>query len=677
METQPEEAQSKSTKQFWQSLPAYIKVFLVLLVILIIGSSSLLFSVLALNPDSPAGRPNIVVFMTDDQTKETMKVMEKTNALLGGKGVTFEKNITSYNLCCPSRATYFTGQYSHNNGVKDNSGPSGGYQSYHNQDTAMPAVLKNAGYKTIHVGKYLNGTSTNNPLERPFGWTDYRGMSGSATYFNYKLNLNGQLRSYGSAASDYLTDVMRDQAVDAISNTGTDPFYLNLAFFAPHYQGEDSEDNVPAAAPVPAPRHSGMYASVPLPQNPSYLESDVTDKPSHIRNLPRTTTAMPGVTIQQHYRAERESLESVDEAIEAVVNKVESEGKLNNTIFIFTSDNGYFHGEHRIPSKKYFPYEEGVNTPLIISTPSTLSRVDNTHLVSNIDLAPTILDFAGVAPGRRVDGHSLKQVLYGGETGWIRPVLLEGEKNTTKNPKFKGIRTDRYKYIEYANGQKELYDLQNDPYELVSKHNNANYAAVKADLARKLSLLKNCSGRDCDVPTFGFFDVPETNESINAVIWAAKNNIVSEPSYFFSPDNQTTRRVIALWLWRLNGAPSDAPSTNFSDVNPDASDKKAIDWVVSQGIMFGSADNKFNPEGAVNRRSAAVWLWRLNGSPDAPSSTYSDVLATASDKKAIDWVIAQGIATKYADNAFRPNEVMPRKQTILWVWKMMSSPTPN
>jgi len=464
-------------------------------------SASLLFSNGG-HANAYSGRPNIVVFMTDDQTKETMKVMEKTKNLLGSRGVTFDKNFTSYNLCCPSRATFYTGQYSHNNGVKDNSGPNGGYQSYHNQQTAMPAMLRNAGYKTIHIGKYLNETGINNPSEIPFGWTDYRGMTGAGTYYNYTLNLNGQVRNYGSTAADYLTDVMKDHALNALDQTGDSPFYLNVGFFGPHYQGEDSEDNVQAGAPVPAPRHRGMYATAPMPQaqKPSYLEADVRDKPAHIRRRTRTTTALPGVSIQKHYRAELETLESVDDAIEAVVTNIQNQGKLDNTIFIFTSDNGYFHGEHRIPSKKYFPYEEGINTPLIIAVPNQVAQVDNTHLVSNVDLAPTILDFAGVAAGRVQDGHSLKALLAGQDQGWIRPVLLEGFKNNRNNPKYVGIRTDRYVYIEYpATGEKELYDLNTDPYQVNSKHNNRNYTTIKNNLAAKLRTLKSCAGASCDI----------------------------------------------------------------------------------------------------------------------------------------------------------------------------------
>jgi len=482
------------------------KAALVLFLTLTVITGSLLVTSLLISNNKRAiadtGRPNIVVFMTDDQTKETMKVMEKTKNILGSRGVTFDKNFTSYNLCCPSRATFYTGQYSHNNGVKDNSGPNGGYQSYHNQQTAMPAMLKNAGYRTIHIGKYLNETGKNNPSEIPVGWSDYRGMTGAGTYYNYTLNLNGQVRNYGSTAADYLTDVMKDHALNALDQTGASPFYLNVGFFGPHYQGEDSEDNIQAGAPVPAPRHRGMYATAPVPQTqkPSYLESDVRDKPAHIRRRTRTTTALPGVSIQQHYRAELETLESVDDAIEAIVTKIQAQGKLDNTIFIFTSDNGYFHGEHRIPSKKYFPYEEGINTPLIISVPNQVAQVDNTHLVSNVDLAPTILDYTGVAPGRVQDGHSLKPLLSGLDQSWIRPVLLEGYKNNSAHPKYQGIRTDRYVYIEYpATGEKELYDLAVDPYQLSSKHNNRNYATIKNNLAAKLRTLKTCAGATCDI----------------------------------------------------------------------------------------------------------------------------------------------------------------------------------
>ncbi len=491
------------------------KVIYISAVILALLVAVVFFKLNTQSTEAVGSKPNIVVFLTDDQDSESMRVMTKTKRLLADRGITFSDNITSYPLCCPSRATLFTGQYAHNNGVKDNVPPLGGYQSYQNQATALPNTLKQAGYKTIHVGKYLNGVADTNLREVPVGWSEYYGMV-DASYYNYRLNHNGTLISHGNTDADYLTDVLRDTAVNTIP-TDNQPFFLNLNFFAPHFSGQDSQEDNNPGPPVPARRYVGRFANEVVPKTQAYRETDVTDKPAHIRARSRNLGNVNGVSMETNYRAELETLLSVDDAVEAVVNKISSLGKLDNTLFIFTSDNGYFHGEHRIAAKKYLPYEEALNTPLIIAGPGVQRATDTSHTVSNIDMAPTILDYSGVTPARNMDGKSLRFILENNSLVWNRPVLLEGNKNNPLYPAYRGIRTNRYVYIEYpSTGEKELYDLVRDPNQLTSKHRNTAYNSIKASLKSKLNHLKTCAGSNCNnSESMLFYDIPESSEDLD------------------------------------------------------------------------------------------------------------------------------------------------------------------
>ena len=222
-------------------------------------------------------RPNVVVIMTDDQTVESMKTMAKTNALLADSGTSFSNSIVTYPTCCPSRATFFTGQYAHNNGVRFNSGKTGGYSTFKNQETAFPAALQKAGYRTAHIGKFLNGYgddyATN--TKPPAGWTRWAGLVGLSTgqYFNFTLNLDGKLVTYSD--TDYQTDVLTALAVEEVktASAGDEPFFLSLAYLAPHAEFgcplvectaekikediDNANSGADAGSPIPAPQYSG------------------------------------------------------------------------------------------------------------------------------------------------------------------------------------------------------------------------------------------------------------------------------------------------------------------------------------------------------------------------------------------------------------------------------------
>ncbi len=379
----------------------------------------LLAAVAALLSFELSAAPNIVVIMTDDQASESMRVLQKTRNLIGGAGTTFRNTFAAFPLCCPSRATFLTGQYAHNHGVLGNTAPLGGYTKLNHQNT-LPLWLQEAGYYTAHVGKYLNGygNSTAETLVPP-GWDDWQGLvlkENEPTYYNYKLNDNGTIINYGTAAADYQTDVLADRAVQTIGEAAqrTDPFFLSIATLAPH--AESTGGTFPN--PRPAPRHLGAFDNEPLPKPPSFDEADVSDKPAAIRNLPRLTSTVVN-KITARYRSQLASLLAVDDLVQRVINKLKSTGELSNTVVMFTSDNGYFHGQHRIPTEKVKVYEEASKLPLLVRGPGFTAGKKEGKIVSNVDLAVTIVALAGAQARLQMDGRSLLQSLND------RAVLIE------------------------------------------------------------------------------------------------------------------------------------------------------------------------------------------------------------------------------------------------------------
>jgi N-acetylglucosamine-6-sulfatase len=449
-----------------------------------------------------AARPNVIVIETDDQTLAEMEVLPKTRALIGGEGVTFDNNFDSFSLCCPSRATLLTGQYSHNNGVRGNQPPDGGYYKLDSTNT-LAVWLHNAGYYTAQVGKYLNGYGTRNPREIPPGWVDWHGSVDPSTYryYGYTLNENGTLRTYCSTPqpSCYQTDVYRDKAIDIIREHAGAPLFLWIAFLANHSGGpQESDDPRGLGTPAPAPRYRDTFKNATLPEPPSFDEADVSDKPAVIRNRRRLTPADVSA-IHENWQQRRETLLAVDDAVAALVEALRAQGQLDNTLILFTSDNGFFHGEHRVRSGKVLLYEPSIRVPLLMRWTGNRALPRGVHrkqLTMNIDYAETILGAAGdtVRPARVEDGVNLLRLWRDGSLELGRDLLVD---NSPGDGHFDAIRTRRYLYAEYANGDRELYDLRSDAYELSSQHANPAFAAIRASLSARLHQLVSCSGGSC------------------------------------------------------------------------------------------------------------------------------------------------------------------------------------
>jgi arylsulfatase A-like enzyme len=440
-------------------------------------------------------RPNVLVIETDDQTVESMRIMDNVNSLIAAQGATFTNSFVNFSLCCPSRATFLTGQYAHNHDVWSNAPPTGGFQTFealHGKNN-LAVWLQRAGYFTGMIGKYLNQYS-NSPGVPP-GWSDWHAAApNDQGVYNYTINNNGTLVHYGTDPSDFKQDVLTGMAVDFVNRQAPrrKPFFLWLTYTAPHIGGPDPNPQPPsdcANAPKPAPRHAHAFDAEPLPQPPNFNEADVSDKPAAIRNLPLLSSSQIA-DIQREYRCQLESLLSIDEGVNTVVNALRQSGALDNTLVIYTSDNGYFNGEHRIPMGKQRVYEEDVRVPLLMRGPGIPEGEDVNDLVINADLAPTIVDAANAKPGLVMDGRSLIPVAQ-------QPGIEAGRQLLVEQPNFSAIRTARYMYAEYNTGEKELYDLRFDPFELQSRQKDVAYATVKSVLANRLHKLETCSGSSC------------------------------------------------------------------------------------------------------------------------------------------------------------------------------------
>lgn len=472
-------------------------------------------------PTAGPARPNILYILTDDMAYSDLQFMPKTMELLGAQGAVFENFFVSMALCCPSRACMLRGQYPHNTQIVGTTQPDGGFDKFHQlglEESTIATWLQEASYNTALFGKYINGYPGSMGEEYiPPGWTEWYSAVAGAIYteYNYTLNENGVQMQYGNAPEEYGTDVYAAKTMDFMSRSIAQgqPFFAYVSVYAPH------------GPSTPAPRHKNLFADLKLPRLPSFNEEDISDKPQSLSGSDSPRPPKLGQkkisSLNHTYRRRAQSLLAVDEMVANFVAQLESLGQLDNTYIIFTSDNGYHLGEHRLPSGKNTPYEEDIRVPLLVRGPDVPAGVVVEALTGNIDLAPTFAELAGIPAPGFVDGRSLVPFLRGGTPSeWREAFLLErGSQSaitSTFFPKtpfgaleppdslldlesvvnYVGLRTVDYTYIEYANGELELYDLRADPYQLESIAATAD-PDLLAMLHAWLESLRQCTAESC------------------------------------------------------------------------------------------------------------------------------------------------------------------------------------
>ena len=463
-------------------------------------------------------RPNFVVVLVDDMDARIMPLWDalpKTKAAIGDRGTTFTNAFAPDPLCCPARASLLTGKYPHNTGVLD-------LADYHEfvggaENDTFATRLHAAGYRTGFAGKYLNGYDKD-PVLVPPGWDEWFGLAGDGMYrgYGYEVNHNGTMESYGTAPADYETDVLSREATSFLNSahgSPDQPFLLYLTPVAPH------------AWIPPAPRYAVNNFTSANPTSPGNLnEPDVSDKPEWLRDGVPVLGATALSQQVAEYQRMMGSLLAVDDMVASVVSNLKRNGEWASTTLVFLSDNGLNFGSHRLVQKEA-PYEESIRVPMVMAGPG-IPHENQSSLVTHEDLAPTLLDLAGLPVPDTMDGRSLRPVFAGDTSSWRSDFLLEfsGQYNPwvqydtiEQSPIFRSRTTARctcrrggrcavsdYIYIQWYGGtyhDYELYDLDADPLELTNllatPAGRTEHADLVAQMQARLDALVNCSGLAC------------------------------------------------------------------------------------------------------------------------------------------------------------------------------------
>ena len=425
-------------------------------------------------------RLNVVLILSDDERSDGTTVMKNVRSLLADHGITFTDAHVTTSMCGPSRASILTGQYSHHTGVLENFGPHS-YPAFKEESHDLGVWMHRAGYETALVGKYVNSYTDKYVHHRiPPGWDDWQVMDSipMEEYYNYSINDNGHLVHYGTKPADYSTTVLTNKAVRFIQQA-RHPFFLYFAPVAPH---------LPA---IPARRDRGKLENLAPLHSPDFDQRNVGKEPWRFwhKNM---LSAAAKLYIKNIRIRQEESLLALDRSVRSVVQALRARHELNRTVIIYTSDNGFLWGEHRLGGK-IWPYEESTHVPLIVRTPWTHSPHRNSQPVLNIDFAPTISALAGIKPGLPEDGRSLVPFLHGKRVPWRKAFLVEYlGKSALKQggpPPYVAVQTKQQLYVKYRNGWRELYNLKKDPWELNNVAGNPSTKPLQASLNRTLQHL--------------------------------------------------------------------------------------------------------------------------------------------------------------------------------------------
>ena len=436
-------------------------------------------------------RPNVVFILTDDLSWNLVRFMPHVQRMRR-RGVTFGSYFVTDSLCCPSRSSIFSGRFPHNTRVFTNQPPDGGYQVFHNRHeerSTFATALRRRGYRTGFMGKYLNGYMPSSLLVPP-GWGEWDGAGNAYAEFNYNLNENGHLVHYGTQPQDYLTDVVAAKGAAFIDQAAAAHrrFALEIATFAPH------------APFTPAPRDAGDFPGLGAPRGPAFNAQN-TNPPRWLANRPplgpRAIRRLDGA-----FRKRAQSVEAVDDLIGRIESTLRARGLARNTYIFFSSDNGFHLGEHRLHQGKQTAFDSDIRVPLVVVGPG-VPRGRTIHaLAQNVDLRSTFSRLAGARVPRRVDGRSLVRWLHGHRVKrWRRAVLIEHhgpngagpDRQRDNPPSYEAIRIKGAVYVEYANGDREYYNLRRDPSELHNAYRHLS-GRKRRKLHRMLKRLERCRG---------------------------------------------------------------------------------------------------------------------------------------------------------------------------------------
>ncbi len=486
-------------------------------------------------------KPNIVMVMADDMRADDLRWAPAIRQLIGKRGLTFENSFAPYPLCCPARASFLTGQFAHNHHVYWHERPFG-YGSFDDSKT-LATSLRGAGYRTGFIGKYLNryGQDRSKVSGRPSwkyvprGWDDWRGaldnppvrsIHGSTyDYMDTPFLVNGKVDN--KYKGRYQSYVIGDFSLDMSRrfSRGSKPFFMYVNYVAPHFGGPNEADDPPTSlvddkgyrhdfrTPARPPGVRGKFDRVitrssGMPRGGGPSERHIGDKPRYLSRYPEPN-ARERLAMREMTRQRAESIFVMDQQVARLIRDLKKRGEWSNTVFMFTSDNGYYLGEHRRRSGKVRAHEPSLRVPFVVTGPGMRSGAKRYDPITTVDLAATILDFGKAKAPRRADGTSRRPTMLRGDQGWTVPVLTEAthtEGYDRQEPGFTdirtaiGVRTARFSLLRNRSGQHELYDLKRDPLQNINLYGDPRYRNDRRRLENVWWKLRNCAGNSCQKP---------------------------------------------------------------------------------------------------------------------------------------------------------------------------------
>ncbi len=430
-------------------------------------------------------KPNIVFILTDDQRYDAYSAaghpfLDTPNLdRLANEGATFSNTFVTTSLCSPSRSSILTGMYAHHSGVPTNehlTDPDPGWPTF-------PKMLLDEGYETAFIGKW-HMARHKRPRE---GFSHWVSFYNQGNYYGNELNVDGEL----VWTDDYITDVLTEYSLKFLKRKRDRPFMLYLSHKAVH------------SPFTPSSRHKSLYEEVEVNSNHD-PNDNLTTKQKWRKHKERNSE---GAIRQEAFRNYARAIKAVDESLGKILEQLETQGLLENTLVAFSSDNGFFQGEHGGMTDKRHAYEPSMRVPLLMRYPELIPKKSNfDQMILNIDLMPTFLDLGGLPIPETVQGKSIMPLIKEkaeGRKSFLYEYFFE-EYDYSERPTVLAVRTESYKYITYpglANATEELYDLKNDPEELRNLFNEHKYALVKEDLKNELERLKIETGFQMDPPT--------------------------------------------------------------------------------------------------------------------------------------------------------------------------------
>jgi arylsulfatase A-like enzyme len=461
---------------------------------------------------------------SDTETLLNAGYMPNLQQFIVNQGIAFDNSFVTTSLCGPSRATFLTGQYSHNHGVTCNQFPDQSHAvELLNHNSTLPVWLRAAGYRTAHVGKYLNGYGAGtkftigpkNPRWIPPGWDDWFGLVDFSTYvmYGFTVNENRELMTYEGTPENYQTDVLARLTVRAIERAeaaDNSPLFLSITPLAAHYEHSPDAPKLSCTHDAweltirPAPRHAAEDTLPPdmiLLEGPAFNEEDMTDKPAHLQALPPLSED-DKKCVRHNYRERLKSLLAVDDLIGQVVGALQQNGEWANTIFVVTSDNGFFLGEHRM-TQKVLAYEPSIRVPLYIRVPTSAAQRSAAFVVNN-DLAATVVQLAAAQPDLALDGRSLVPLFANpNPTNWRKRFMVEYLGPAAPMP-FRAVRTaptdtnaPNSIAVLWNDGSEELYAISRQPEQLTNLASDPRFEPALTYLRMRVDQLKNCVGNEC------------------------------------------------------------------------------------------------------------------------------------------------------------------------------------